>query len=223
MPDRDGSDTHSYPERQPRRYSSKGSEIDNHVIEDADQKHCNQHCDGWLFRLGRGFALPAAGSWLSSSIQLTGLTELEALGRPAASAQSLALGKSIELAAEELDRIKALGGSVIPLDHPSYPERRHAIYDPPIVLYLKGNIEVLSTYGLAVVGTRYPTPYGTRTRGLAIIRGMARGIDTAAHRGALSSKQENTTTRVIARCALEQGKDVYAVPDNLNQQAVFGS
>ena len=66
------------------------------------------------------------------------------MGRPSASAQSLALGKSMELAAEELDRIKALGGSVVAWDHPSYPERLQAIYDPPIVLYLKGNIKVLS-------------------------------------------------------------------------------
>jgi len=136
--------------------------IDSHVIVDADQKHCHQHCNGSLFRLRRGLALAEAGSWLSSSTRLTGLTELEAVGRAPTSGQSLGLGKSMELAVEKLDRIKVLAGSVVPLDHPSCPERPQAIYDPPIVLYLKGNIEVLTKYGPAVVGTRQPTPYGTR-------------------------------------------------------------
>ena len=227
------------------------------------------------------------------------LTELEAAGLPAASAQSLALGKSLELAADELDRVKGLGGAVIPLDHPTYPERLREIYDPPIVLYLKGNTEVLGKYGLAVVGTRHPTPYGTgiaerlacdlAARGLVIISGMARGIDTAAHRGSLNAHgstvavwgtgidvtypKENqkladqilasggsiisefplgtfpapqnfpirnriisgmsigvlvieageySGTRVTARCALEQGRDVYAVPGNVTNKLSWG-
>jgi DNA processing protein len=227
------------------------------------------------------------------------LTELEAAGLPAASAQSLALGKSLEIAADELDRVKAIGGWVIPLDHPNYPGRLGEIYDPPLVLYLKGNIEVLGKYGLAVVGARHPTPYGTgiaerltcdlAARGLVIISGMARGIDTAAHRGALNAHgstiavwgtgiditypKENqkladqilanggailsefplgtfpapqnfpirnriisgmsigvlvveageySGTRVTARCALEQGRDVYAVPGNVTNKLSLG-
>ena len=227
------------------------------------------------------------------------LTELEAAGLPAASAQSLALGKSMELAADELDRLKAIGGLVVPLGDPNYPERLREIYDPPVVLYVKGNVEVIGKYGLAVVGTRHPTPYGTgiaerltcdlAARGLVIISGMARGIDTAAHRGALNAHAatvavwgtgidvtypkenqkladqivanggaiisefplgtfpspqnfpirnriisgmsigvlvieagEYSGTRVTARCALEQGRDVYAVPGNVTNKLSWG-
>jgi len=247
---------------------------------------------------GRGRKLVELFDGVGNLLQAS-LTELEAAGLPAASAQSLALGKSMELAAEELDRVKALGGSVVPLDDPNYPERLRAIYDPPIVLYLKGNIGVLSKYGLAVVGTRHPTPYGTgmaerlscdlAARGLVIISGMARGVDTAAHRGALAGRgatvavwgtgvdltypKENqkladqilanggailsefpmgtfpapqnfpirnriisgmsigvlvieageySGTRVTARCALEQGRDVYAVPGNVTNKLSWG-
>ena len=65
------------------------------------------------------------------------------------------------------------------------------IYDPAVVLFVRGGVELLSKPGIAVVGTRHPTPYGTgmserlsadlAAHGLVIIRGMARGVDTAAH------------------------------------------
>ena len=67
------------------------------------------------------------------------LTELEAAGLPGAAAQSLALGKSLELAGDELDRVKACGARVVAQDDPEYPKRLYEIYDPPLVLYLKGN------------------------------------------------------------------------------------
>ena len=227
------------------------------------------------------------------------LTELEGAGLPAASAQCLALGKSLELAAEELGRIKALGHTVIALDDSRFPQRLSEIYDPPLVLYLAGNPEAIDQYGVAVVGTRHPTPYGVgvaerlacdlAARGLTIVSGMARGIDTAAHRGALNAHgrtvaiwgtgidvtypKENqkladqilanggailtefplgtfpapqnfpirnriisgiaigvlvieageySGTRVTARCALEQGRDVYAVPGNVTNKLSWG-
>jgi DNA processing protein len=227
------------------------------------------------------------------------LTELEAAGLAAASAQSLALGKSLELAADEMDRVKALGAEVIALDDPCYPKRLYEIYDPPLVLYLRGNSEIINQQGVAVIGTRHPTPYGTgmaerlacdlAARGLVIISGMARGIDSAAHRGALNAHgptvavwgtgvdvtypKENqkladqilatggavvselplgtfpapqnfpirnriisgmsigvlvieageySGTRVTARCALEQGRDVYAVPGNVTNKLSWG-
>ena len=62
------------------------------------------------------------------------LTELEGAGLPAAAAQSIALGKSAELAAEAMDRVKAFGGQVISRDDPNYPQRLNEIYDPPLVL-----------------------------------------------------------------------------------------
>ena len=78
-----------------------------------------------------------------------------------------------------------------------FPRRLLEIYDPPLVLYLKGSAEIIDKPGIAVVGTRHPTPYGTgmaerlacdlAARGLIIFSGMARGVDTAAHRGALQA------------------------------------
>ena len=227
------------------------------------------------------------------------LTELESAGLPAGSAQSLGLGKSLELAAEELDRLKEIGARVIAQDDPAYPHRLGEIYDPPLVLYVKGNVDALNHHSLAIVGTRHPTPYGIRiaerlscdlaARGLIILSGMARGIDSAAHRGALNAKgrtvavwgtgvdvpypKENgklaekilaadgaivsefplgtfpapqnfpirnriisgmsigvlvieageySGTRVTARCALEQGRDVYAVPGNVTNKLSWG-
>jgi DNA processing protein len=227
------------------------------------------------------------------------LTDLEAAGLPAAAAQSIALGKSLELAASELDRLRELGGSVVVPSDEAYPKRLLEIYDPPLILYVRGNAEALSQYGIAVVGTRHPTPYGVgiaerlscdlAARGIIIISGMARGIDTATHRGALNAHgktvavwgtgidvtypKENqkltdqilasggtvvsefplgtfpapqnfpirnrvisglsigvlvieaggySGTRVTARCALEQGRDVYAVPGNVTNKLSWG-
>lgn len=117
------------------------------------------------------------------------MTELESAGLPAASAQSIALGKSLDVAADELDRVKTLGIQVLAQDDPNYPKRLYEIYDPPLVLYVRGSSEAINQYGLAVVGTRHPTPYGVgiaerlscdlAARGLVIVSGMARGIDSA--------------------------------------------
>src|SRR6185437_1314456 len=110
------------------------------------------------------------------------LTELEACGLPAAAAQSLALGKSLELAAAEYDRVREMGATLLVLGDLEFPNRLLEIYDPPLVLYIRGNAEVVGQYGIAVVGTRHPTPYGMgmaerlacdlAAHGLVIISGM---------------------------------------------------
>ncbi len=164
---------------------------------------------------------------------------------------------------------------------------------------MKGSVEVLAQPGIAMVGTRHPTPYGSgmaerlstdlAARGLVIISGMARGIDTASHRGVIAAKgktigvlgtgidvmypKENTRlaeqivalggalisefpvgtfpapqnfpirnriisgmsagvlvveaaeysgTRITSRCALEQNRDVYAVPGNVTNKNAWG-
>src|SRR5215470_5984664 len=125
------------------------------------------------------------------------LTELEATGMQAVSAQSIATGKSLELAQQETTKAAETGATIISLDHAQYPVRLKEIYDPPVILFVRGNVELLSKPGIAVVGTRHPTPYGTgmaerlstdlAAHGLVIISGMARGVDTAAHRGALGA------------------------------------
>ncbi len=86
--------------------------------------------------------------------------------------------------------------SLVALPDPRYPARLREIFDPPVVLFARGRIELLGSVMLGVVGTRRPTPYGPAVTerlaadlaraGLTIVSGMARGIDTAAHKGALS-------------------------------------
>ena len=79
---------------------------------------------------------------------------------------------------------------MISLEDACYPTRLKEIYDPPLVLYVRGDPDVLTQPGIAMVGTRHPTPYGSgmaerlacdlAAQGLVIISGMARGVDTAA-------------------------------------------
>ena len=223
------------------------------------------------------------------------LTELEAAGLRAVSAQSLGTGRSMELAQDELGKAAAADARIVALDDPGYPAQLKQIYDPPLVLYVRGNEAVISQPGIALVGTRHPTPYGSgmaerlacdlAARGLVIFSGMARGIDTAGHRGAIAAKgktvavwgtgvdvvypKENSRlveqilalggavisefpmgtfpapqnfpirnriisgislgvlvveaaeysgTRITARCALEQNREVFAVPGNVTNK-----
>ena len=227
------------------------------------------------------------------------LTELEATGMLVVSAQSIATGKSLDLAQQECGKASEVGARIVSLSDAEYPPRLKEIYDPPVVLYVRGNVELLAKPGIAVVGTRHPTPYGSgmserlstdlAAHGLVIISGMARGVDTAAHRGAISTKgktvavfgtgidvmypKENTRladqiltldgvlisefpvgtfaapqnfpirnriisgmsvgvlvveaaeysgTRITSRCALEQNRDVYAVPGNVTNKNAWG-
>jgi len=227
------------------------------------------------------------------------LTELEGAGIQAVSAQSLATGKSAELAREELARARDASVTVVSMDDPLYPRRLKEIYDPPVILYVRGDAGLLEKPGIAVVGTRHPTPYGSgmaerlgcdlASQGLVIISGMARGVDTASHRGAISAKgktiavfgtgvdviypKENSRlseqilsgggalvsefplgtfaarqnfpirnrilsgmsvgvlvveaaeysgTRITARLALEQNRDVFAVPGNVTNKNSWG-
>lgn len=126
------------------------------------------------------------------------LAELESTGIQAISAQSIATGKSAESAREEMARAAAAGVTVISGEDPCYPPRLTEIYDPPLVLYVGGNPEALIQPGIAMVGTRHPTPYGSgmaerlacdlAVQGLVIISGMARGVDRASHRGAIAAQ-----------------------------------
>jgi DNA processing protein len=126
------------------------------------------------------------------------LTELEAAGLHAASAQAIALGTSQVAAEEELGKAASVRATILTLDDQDYPLRLREIYDPPVALFVRGDVHVLSQPGVAMVGTRHPTPYGVGMserlacdlagRGLIIFSGMARGVDTAAHRGCLNAK-----------------------------------
>jgi DNA processing protein len=125
------------------------------------------------------------------------LTELEALGMRAQSAQFVFEGKARAAAEDEMKRTTETGGSVLTPEDPAYPERLREIYDPPAVLWIRRNAELLARPGIAVVGTRQPSPYDTgmaellscdvANRRLVILSGMARGVDTAAHTGAIDA------------------------------------
>jgi DNA processing protein len=233
------------------------------------------------------------------SLFAASLTELEAAGLRAVSAQSLGTGRSMEVAHDEVAKAAAAGAYVVAYDDPAYPTELKQLYDPPLVLFVRGNVEVLAQPGIALVGTRHPTPYGVgmaerlacdlAARGLVIFSGLARGVDTAGHRGALSAKgktvavfgtgveiiyprenaklvdqmlamggavisefpmgtfaapqnfpirnriisgmsigvlvieaAEYSGTRITARCALEQNRDVFAVPGNVTNKNSWG-
>jgi DNA processing protein len=125
------------------------------------------------------------------------LTELEGLGLSGSLARSIQSGCSFEEAAGQQQKMLDTGTLAIPITHPLYPEPLRQIFDPPVLLFARGNTELLRGISFAVVGTRRPTPYGLAVAeklsgdlaraGLIIISGMARGIDTAGHRGALAA------------------------------------
>ena len=227
------------------------------------------------------------------------LTELEGLELPAQSAQFIASGEAAHAADQELEKLSATSTTILTWHDEGYPLRLREIYDPPALLWVRGDASLLSRPSLAVVGTRHPTPYGTgmaeklsrdlALRGLIILSGMARGVDTAAHKGALAAKKptiavwgtgvdviypkenkslaeqivagggvilselplgtfpapqnfprrnrilsgmsvgvlvieaaEYSGTRITARCALEQNREVFAVPGNVTTKNAWG-
>jgi DNA processing protein len=122
-------------------------------------------------------------------------TELEQAGLSGAVAQSIASGCTFEDAVTQHEKMAECHAQLVTIGDPRYPQLLRDIYDPPLLLYIRGRAELLKNINLGVVGTRRPTPYGLAAAerlatdlaqaGLTIVSGMARGIDTAAHRGAL--------------------------------------
>ena len=100
--------------------------------------------------------------------------------------------------AGELKRIADFGCHILTQADENYPELLKQIYDPPIVLYVKGELSSKDKNAVAMVGSRMTTHYGIETArklayqlayvGVTVVSGGARGIDTAAHQGALSGK-----------------------------------
>jgi DNA processing protein len=139
------------------------------------------------------------------------LTALEAQHIPAAVAQAIYSRQPISAAAKELAQAQALGISLVTWDEPHYPRLLSEIYDPPPLLYVRGNMELLSRHLISVVGARRPTPYGNQmaerlardlaARGLVVVSGLARGIDACAHRGALSTPAG--TTIAVLGCGVD--------------------
>lgn len=98
---------------------------------------------------------------------------------------------------EELFRLRELGGFVLSYWDAGYPELLRSLIDPPWLLYGRGNRDLLKQPSIAMVGTRSATPYGLSSArffarelaasGVVVVSGLARGIDTAAHEGALEA------------------------------------
>ena len=75
-------------------------------------------------------------------------------------AQSIASGCSFEDAAAQQEKMAQSGAVVVTTGDPRYPQALREIFDPPILLFARGRVELLQTICLGVVGTRRPTPYG---------------------------------------------------------------
>lgn len=124
--------------------------------------------------------------------------ELEACGLAGGLARSITSGCGYDEAVEQQRACRREGVFVIPMTDPRYPDLLGEIYDPPPVLFARGRTELLREDAVSMVGTRRPTAYGTAVAerisadlaaaGLVIVSGMARGIDTAAHQGALQAR-----------------------------------
>ncbi|MBA3243334.1 MAG: DNA-protecting protein DprA [Acidobacteria bacterium] len=126
-------------------------------------------------------------------------SELERLRLRPEAIESIALKDRHEAAAGELERLRALeGADVLVLDDGTYPPLLREIADPPITLYVRGEWEAcLDAPCVGIVGSRRCSTYGQNvalmlgrdlaSRGVAIVSGLARGIDAAAHRGALEA------------------------------------
>src|SRR6266849_4378328 len=124
--------------------------------------------------------------------------ELALLRLPLETVESLVSRELHERAETEIERVRKLGGDILVLDDGVYPTLLRETYDPPVVLYVKGAwSECLERPCVAIVGSRRCSTYGQNAalmlsrelaqRGVTIVSGLARGIDAAAHRGALEA------------------------------------
>jgi DNA processing protein len=165
----------------------------------------------WLaLRMTAGLGARRAGSLLARFGGVRGIfhateAELENAGAPGALARSIASGCSFEDAAAQQQKVREAAAELVTLGDARYPEMLRGIFDPPPVLFCRGRIDLLGAVNVGVVGTRHPTPYGVAATerlagdlaraGVTVVSGMARGIDTAAHKAALSV--EGTTIAVL--------------------------
>jgi DNA processing protein len=124
------------------------------------------------------------------------LGAIDGIGRDVAE-QVATWESSVDLSAE-LDRIRGFGAEVITAESPKYPRQLREIHAPPIVLYVWGELTERDQHAIGVIGSRRTSHYGGECAkklsyqlaysGLTIVSGLARGIDTAAHQGALAAK-----------------------------------
>ncbi|HYO79869.1 MAG TPA: DNA-processing protein DprA [Bryobacteraceae bacterium] len=136
--------------------------------------------------------------------------DLEGCGLTAGAASSIASGCTFDDAAGQQELMRKAGASLISIRDPRYPARLREIYDPPVALFARGRLELLDSVCIAVVGTRRPSTYGVAASErlsadlaaarITIISGMARGIDTAAHKAVLGV---NGNTIAVFGCGVD--------------------
>ncbi len=125
------------------------------------------------------------------------LTALEGCGLPARVAQSIFAQAELKEAEAQVRAADKAGCTLLTYESNDYPPLLKQIADPPLALYVRGDAGILSRHAIAMVGTRRPTAYGSAVaqrlardlaqRQLVIVSGLARGIDSASHRGALEA------------------------------------
>lgn len=130
------------------------------------------------------------------SVPVSEMLEVEGLRKE--TAQSIRSRACTADPLKVLEKIQKLGARIITFSDPSYPSQLRKIHGPPMLLYLLGKEIPPKTPLVALVGSRHPTPYGLKgaeglaqglaRRGLGVVSGMARGIDSAAHGGSLGGK-----------------------------------
>ena len=145
------------------------------------------------------------------------LLKIEGLGEKVArEIQNGPLEKGVE---RELSLLGKVGGKIVTLKDDDYPKRLRDIYDPPALLYVRGELRRVDELAIAIVGSRKTSPYGRwitekigqdlARHGVTVVSGMARGIDSVAHMGAL---QGGGRTIAVLGC----GVDVIYPSENRN-------
>ncbi len=151
------------------------------------------------------------------SAPLRELLRVEGVGEKVA--REIQKGPSEKKAERELFLLREVGGKILTFQDPGYPKRLKEIYDPPPLLYVRGELRERDDFALSIVGSRKTTPYGRwitekisreiAQQGVTIVSGMARGIDSVAHGGAISG---GGRTLAVLGC----GVDVIYPPENQN-------
>src|SRR5215813_13808295 len=148
--------------------------------------------------------------------------QLRACALPAETAQAVAKKEAFKRAEKDLAYLRKIDGCrLLHWTEPEYPQNLLQIYDPPVLLYVRGDAQILNAPTISIVGTRKPTLYGTQmaerlgrdlaARGLVIVSGMARGIDAIGHQGAVAvnGKAVGVLGTGINVCYPKENKKLY--------------